>query len=29
MPDRALLQELLWCRDEGETAPARFDHILD
>ena len=21
MPDRALLQELLWCRDEGETAP--------
>ena len=21
MPDRALFQELLWCRDEGETAP--------
>jgi hypothetical protein len=25
---RALLQELLWCRDEGETAVARFDHAV-
>jgi hypothetical protein len=28
MLDRALLQELLWCRDEGETAAARFDHVV-
>jgi hypothetical protein len=25
---RALLQELLWCWDEGETAAVRFDHVV-